>query len=158
VCDDEKLNEKGLDGSPDLVIEILSKSTARRDRVIKYNEYLEAGVKEYWIVDPTREEVVVNLLKSGKYVARTYGKGDVIKVSVLDDLYINVADLFEGYKGDEIEEVEAAREEERVKAEAGKLDIAKRLLAMGLSIEDVSKGADLDYDIVCELELSVKEV
>ena len=162
VCDDEKLTEQGLDGSPDLVIEILSKSTARRDRVIKFNKYLDAGVKEYWIVDPNREDVVVNLLKSGRYVARTYVKGDVIKVSILDDLYINVTDLFEGYKGDEIEEIEAARKEERVRAEAEKADLlqqteaekienARKMIKDNLSVETIEQYLGLSEEMIKQL-------
>ena len=117
VCDDELLTEKGVVGSPDLVIEILSRSTASHDRVTKYNKYLEVGVKEYWLVDPNLKEVVVNILSSNRYMPKTYKKGDTIKASVLDDLYVNVTDLFEGYKGKEIEEVEKAREEEQKRAD-----------------------------------------
>jgi len=151
VCDDEKLTEKGLDGSPDLVIEILSKSTARRDRIIKYNKYLEASVKEYWIIDPDREEVVVNLLRTSKYTARTYVKGDVVQVNVLDDLYINVTDLFDGSRGADIVEIKEVREEERVKAEADKLEISKKLLQAGMRIGQVVEITGLNLEVIQEL-------
>ena len=118
ICKDEKLDDKGLNGAPDLVVEILSPSNFRHDRVFKYQKYMTVGVKEYWLVDPMKEVVDVNLLKSGRYRAKTYVKGDVIRVSILDDLYINVTDLFDGYEGDEIKEIELVREEERSKAEA----------------------------------------
>ena len=75
-------------------------------------------MKEYWLVDPDREEVVVNLLNSGRYIAKVYVKGDVTKVSVLEDLYINVPDLFE--------EVGIACEEERKR-------MARKLLKAGFS-------------------------
>ena len=185
ICDDEKLDEKGLNGSPDFVIEILSKSTASRDRVIKYNKYLRVGVKEYWIVDPFHETVIVNLLTSGKYMDKTYTKGDVIKVEILDDLYINVTNLFDGYFGNEVEEVEVAREEERVKAEkllqqaedekdkllqqvetekdellqqaeTEKLETVKRLLKMGLSNTDTAHGAGVGIDVVQKVSKELK--
>jgi len=143
ICDGEKLDEKGLNGAPDLVIEILSKSTARRDRVIKYNKYLAVGVKEYWLVDPNKEEVIVNILNGSMYEANVYQKGDMIKPTILTDLHINVTDLFEGRGSREIEEVETAREEERKKAEAEKLKSAKYLLAMGIASEEVAKVLEL---------------
>jgi Uma2 family endonuclease len=139
ICDDEKLDEKGLNGAPDLLIEVLSKSTAGKDRGIKYNKYLAVGVKEYWIVDPVREVVMVNTLNDGKYDVRTYIKGDVIKPSVLDDLYVNVADLFEGRKGREIVEIETVRKEAQQKGEAEKIEIAKKLLKMEISMEQISE-------------------
>jgi len=99
VCDPEKLDERGIKGPPDLIIEVLSPSTARYDRVNKFNKYLAVGVREYWIIDPLKEEILVNLLTDDKlnYLTQTYKKGDNVKVSVLDDLVINVTNLFEGY-------------------------------------------------------------
>ncbi|NCU16693.1 Uma2 family endonuclease [Pallidibacillus pasinlerensis] len=55
-----KLDEKGCNGSPDLIVEILSPSTAKMDKILKRNLYEEAGVKEYWIVDIQNELVEVN--------------------------------------------------------------------------------------------------
>jgi len=55
VCDSSKLDEKGCKGSPDLVIEILSPSTGKNDKLIKFNKYEKAGVKEYWIVEPDQK-------------------------------------------------------------------------------------------------------
>jgi len=144
ACNTDELEERGLKGVPDLVIEILSKSTASRDKVLKYNKYLAAGVKEYWLIDSVKEEIVVNLLRSGRYVARTYVKGDIIKVSVLDDLHINVSDLFEGYKGVEIVEVEAARAKEKV-------ETIKRFLKMGLSHSEIAQGVGVEMDAVLKV-------
>jgi len=126
ICDMEKLDDNGLNGTPDLVIEILSPSTASYDKGFKYKKYMLTGVKEYLLVDPDRETVTVNILISGNYMSRVYKKGEVIKVSILDTLYINVTDLFEGYKGAEIEEVEVAREEEREKSKARLEEIRKK--------------------------------
>lgn len=59
VCDREKLHEDACYGAPDLVIEIVSKSTKHRDYGIKMMKYRAAGVKEYWIVDPQKRTVFV---------------------------------------------------------------------------------------------------
>lgn len=59
ICDSDHIQEDGCYGAPDLVIEIVSKSTSKRDYGIKMLKYRTAGVKEYWIVDPIRETVMV---------------------------------------------------------------------------------------------------
>ena len=59
VCDRKKITAQRIEGAPDLVIEVLSSSTRKRDMGIKYAKYLEAGVREYWIVDPDSRKVVV---------------------------------------------------------------------------------------------------
>lgn len=141
ICDDEKLDEQGLNGAPDLVIEVLSKSTASRDRVVKYHKYLAAGVKEYWLVDPVLEEVVVNVLKEHVYEAQVYLKGDVIKPTILAELHVDVTDLFKGRESRERIEVERAREEERIK-------IAKSLLRTGVAIEEVAKHTGLSEQLL----------
>ena len=52
ICDKNKLTDKGCDGAPDLVVEIVSPSTARMDYAIKLFKYRAAGVREYWIINP----------------------------------------------------------------------------------------------------------
>ena len=58
---------KGIYGAPDMVVEVLSKSTKRRDVTIKKDAYEANGVREYWIVDPWAKSVSVYLLRDGKY-------------------------------------------------------------------------------------------
>lgn len=60
ICDSDALKEDGCHGAPDLIIEIVSKSTSKRDYGIKMLKYRTAGVKEYWIVDPIKETVLVS--------------------------------------------------------------------------------------------------
>ena len=57
ICDSSKIDDKGCAGAPDLVIEILSPSTIRLDRIIKFRLYQKAGVREYWIVDPETQSI-----------------------------------------------------------------------------------------------------
>ena len=97
VCDPGKLDEHGCKGTPDLVIEILSPSTQRHDRIIKFNLYQQAGVREYWIVDPRNKEVQSFVLVSGRYEAREFASAqDSIKVDILEDCWIDLTQVFSG--------------------------------------------------------------
>jgi len=58
VCDRNKIKGFGIYGAPDFVLEILSRSTRRKDMTIKLEKYLEAGVREYWIIDPYKEILI----------------------------------------------------------------------------------------------------
>jgi len=67
ICDPSKIKERGCFGVPDLVIEIISPSTALRDFNTKFYQYETFGVKEYWIVSPVEKEISVYKLIDGKY-------------------------------------------------------------------------------------------
>lgn len=67
VCDEDKVKTDGVYGAPDLVVEILSPSTARNDRGYKKDRYEEYGVPEYWIVSPNDRSIEVYLLQEGRY-------------------------------------------------------------------------------------------
>lgn len=78
------LDERTWGGAPDLVIEILSPSTARRDRDQKYRAYESAGVREYWMVEPDADFLEVYLLKDGKFDRLgVYGFGETFESPVL---------------------------------------------------------------------------
>ena len=99
ICDRSKLNDKGCVGAPDLIIEILSPSTARKDRIKKFNQYQKAGVAEYWIVDPDTESVQVHLLnEQGQYVTFAYENDadfeTLVPVNILEGLVINLQEVF----------------------------------------------------------------
>ena len=94
VCDEAKLDEKGCNGAPDMVIEILSPSTAMRDRLLKFNAYQRAGVREYWIVDPDSTTVQAFILENENYIARSYGEADTVSVHVLEGCEISLTDIF----------------------------------------------------------------
>jgi len=59
ICDTDKALEEGIYGAPEFVAEVLSRSTRHRDLTIKVGKYEHAGVKEYWIIDPEHERVLV---------------------------------------------------------------------------------------------------
>jgi len=83
-------------GAPDLIVEVLSPSTARTDRLVKFGAYERAGVREYWLVDPrTRSVEVYALSEDGTYdMAGQYTPGETVTSTVLSDLALPVDDLF----------------------------------------------------------------
>jgi len=97
VCDLSKLDDKGCIGAPDLVVEILSPSTARNDWNKKFNLYEKAGVREYWIVDPNAKMVHVFLLQEdGNYDFGTiYESTQKVPVNIFEGLKIDLKEIFE---------------------------------------------------------------
>ena len=67
ICDPDKLHEQYCLGAPTVVMEILSPSTAKADRLVKLNRYQQAGVPEYWIVSPQEQNATVFVLENGLY-------------------------------------------------------------------------------------------
>jgi len=96
VCEKEGLKGTGYHGVPVLVIEITSPATSRVDKVLKFNKYEKAGVREYWIAEPEGKFVSVFTLQADKRYGRpeTYTEEDKIKVSVFPDLVIDLAPVF----------------------------------------------------------------
>jgi Uma2 family endonuclease len=96
ICDQSKINEAGCLGAPDLIIEILSKSTSKKDFTDKYSIYEEVGVKEYWIVMPNERFVEVFHLQNGKFQRiETYTETDKIASIIFPDLQIDLIEVFE---------------------------------------------------------------
>lgn len=96
VCDIDKLDKRGCKGAPDMVIEILSPSTLRHDRLVKLGLYQRAGVREYWIVEPETQTVQV-MLQDGSSILQlheVYGRGDVARVNVLEGCFIDLGKVF----------------------------------------------------------------
>lgn len=96
VCDQGKVDRHGVHGAPDLVIEILSPASTRYDRLVKFNLYQRAGVREYWIVDPSTRTVSVHTLEDGAYHAAAVYSSDLsAPVGVLDNCNIDLSAVFE---------------------------------------------------------------
>ena len=95
ICDRNKLDDKGCNGAPDLIIEILSESNARYDKLTKFNKYLEAGVREYWIVEPINRIVNVHTLSISSYTTKIYDDNGIINVGILDGCQIDLRTVFE---------------------------------------------------------------
>lgn len=92
ICDKEKLNEYGCNGAPDWVIEIVSPSTSGMDYGIKLFKYRTAGVREYWIVNPSTRTVNVYDFENDTRTTQ-YTFDDEIPVCIYEDFNIRIADL-----------------------------------------------------------------
>lgn len=89
ICDPNKLTDRGCTGAPDWIVEIVSPSNSSHDYVRKLNLYMDAGVREYWIVNPMEQEVLVYFLEQDKFRVKSYTLQDKIKVNIYDDLWID---------------------------------------------------------------------
>lgn len=93
ICDPSKLTEKGCSGAPDWIVEIVSPSDPRRDYITKLNLYTNAGVREYWIVDPQNNEIHVYNMDNEIFTTKTYSFNDTVKAGIYDDLFIDFSKL-----------------------------------------------------------------
>ncbi|MBR5178567.1 MAG: Uma2 family endonuclease [Lachnospiraceae bacterium] len=91
ICDTDKLDEKGCHGAPDWIIEIVSQSTKKMDYMTKLFKYQNAGVREYWIVDPITSEITVYDFENENVEKYTFG--DKVKSSIYDSLEIDFAEI-----------------------------------------------------------------
>ena len=91
ICDKNKLTDKGCNGAPDWIIEVVSPGSQRMDCMIKLFKYRTAGVKEYWIVDPLKKLVTVyDFLQDG---FGEYSMSDVVKGNVFQELEIDFSKI-----------------------------------------------------------------
>jgi len=94
----ERLNiitEKNIQGTPDLIVEIISPSSEYRDKVIKRKLYSQYDLKEYWLVDPENKEIeVMALRESGLNTIRTYKMPNILESLILKGLKIKLDEVF----------------------------------------------------------------
>ncbi len=93
ICDRNKFTDRGCTGAPDWIIEIVSPNNSSHDYIRKLNLYEEAGVREYWIVDPIKKNVFVYYLEQEKFKVEAYTFHEPIKVNIFEDFSINFAEL-----------------------------------------------------------------
>lgn len=98
ICDRDKLDDHGCVGAPDWVIEIVSPGNWQHDFRRKLALYIEAGVREYWIVDPMKERVIVfpwNQVddEEPNDVVAIYGFNDRVPVSIYEDFWVDFSKL-----------------------------------------------------------------
>ena len=94
ICDRKKLTDKGCDGAPDLVIEIVSPSSRRVDYSTKNTLYTDAGVREYWIVDPEKERTTVYRYEDDA-APIIYPFTDGVPIGIFQKLSINISELLQ---------------------------------------------------------------
>ena len=92
ICDPGKINDRGCNGAPDFIIEIVSPSSQRMDYLTKLFKYRTAGVREYWIVNPMKETVQTYLFGDIEDFNQ-YSFDDEIPVGIYDDWKICIANL-----------------------------------------------------------------
>ncbi len=92
VCNKEQLDGKRCNGAPDFIIEIVSPGNPEDDYIRKLYYYKNAGVREYWIVDPRRKIITVNYFE-GNMLTVQYSFEATVKVNIYDDLYISFSEI-----------------------------------------------------------------
>ena len=108
ICDPDKLDDRGCKGAPDWIIEIVSPASKKMDYLLKLLKYRFAGVKEYWIVDPEKNRVIVYNF-TGDESVNDYTLQDFVKVGIYEDFmsdnmtkrakeYMNADFVYEDYK------------------------------------------------------------
>lgn len=93
ICDRSKLTDQGCTGAPDWIVEVVSPNNSSHDYIRKLNLYADAGVREYWIVNPMEQTVFVYHLEQESFKAVPYTFRDKIKVNIYDDLYIDLEEI-----------------------------------------------------------------
>jgi len=91
ICDPRKITDKGCEGAPDWVIEVVSPGSKQMDYMIKLFKYRYAGVKEYWIVDPHKDRVMVYTFDPE--IMTEYTFSDTVPSGIFEDLSIDFSQL-----------------------------------------------------------------
>lgn len=91
ICDPNKLNNKGCSGAPDWIIEIVSPGSRRMDYFTKLFKYRNAGVREYWIVDPDKNRIMVYNFETEDTGDYTFS--DSVKAGIYNDFFINFSEI-----------------------------------------------------------------
>jgi Uma2 family endonuclease len=91
ICNPDKLNDKGCNGAPDWIVEIVSPGSRNMDYLVKLLKYQSSGVREYWIVDPMSERISVYKFEHDEMDVFTFN--DKIKVGIYEDLEIDFSTI-----------------------------------------------------------------
>lgn len=93
ICDRDKLTDKGCTGAPDWIVEIISPSNPSHDYIHKLNLYADAGVREYWIVNPVEQSTFVYHLEKDSFKVKYHTFQDKVKVNIYNDLWIDFQEI-----------------------------------------------------------------
>ncbi|MCD8325898.1 MAG: Uma2 family endonuclease [Lachnospiraceae bacterium] len=91
ICDPDKLTDRGCEGAPDWIIEIVSPASRHMDYMIKLFKYKSAGVREYWIIDPSKNRVMVYDFSHNE--TEVYTISDTVKLGIYDNVYIDFSQI-----------------------------------------------------------------
>lgn len=93
ICSPDKLTDRGCNGAPDWIVEIVSPSSRQMDYFTKLFKYRNSNVREYWIADPSKQQILVYSFEQNTMDQYTFA--DTIKVGIYEDLYINFNQISE---------------------------------------------------------------
>ena len=98
LCDLSKMKLNKVYGAPDLIVEVLSKSTKKKDMYLKLGKYVNAEVKEYWLVDPEKQTVLVYDFQHDEY-PKIYGFDSIVPVGIFNgECKIDFNEVYESAK------------------------------------------------------------
>jgi len=91
ICDKDKLSDRGCEGAPNVIFEIVSESSRKMDNIIKFNKYKDAGVDEYFIVDPRVKTIKAHNFKDDDY--NEYLFTEDVPITMMEGLIINLSEV-----------------------------------------------------------------
>jgi len=95
ICDKKKLDELGCVGAPDVVVEILSPGNNSKELLNKYEVYEESGVREYWVIHPNENTLMIYSLVNGKFSpSRLYTHGHIVHSDVIEGFSLDLEEIF----------------------------------------------------------------
>lgn len=95
ICDPDKLDDRGGIGAPDLIVEILSPGNNKMELKYKYELYESHGVREYWIIHPENQNLLIYTLVDGKYITTgLLTSGDIVKSAVIEGFTLDLEEFF----------------------------------------------------------------
>jgi Uma2 family endonuclease len=95
ICDPEKLDDRGCIGAPDLIVEILSPGNSKTELKHKFELYESNGVKEYWVIHPENQDLLIYTLTNGKYVpSPLLTSGDVVESIAIEGFKLDLEEFF----------------------------------------------------------------
>lgn len=95
ICDPGKLDDRGCIGAPDLIVEILSPGNSKTELKHKYELYESNGVKEYWVIHPENQDLLIYTLKNGRYIpSPLLTSGDEVESVAVEGFNLDLEDFF----------------------------------------------------------------
>jgi len=94
ICDREKRGPEGCRGAPDMVVEILSPSNTAIGMEEKFHLYKDAGVREYWLVNPNKKTLKTHFFADGKTDVRSYSATDSVEVGIFPGFSVDLGPVF----------------------------------------------------------------